>query len=411
MNLGHFPFIYRIVKEKYFLLFLGVLAFPTPPLAAATNYINILAPNPEKKLIAKLPALSLKTAQFNQADVAVKRFEPRGQTCLSAKRKCYAVELDKKVTIHRQDGSSFRAKRFNLLSLWRDHGYTTTILGYSFYEKLTLFPLAHAYVELQLNGQTQGLYLLVEKPNRNLKKRFSSPFVVRRKYLSFFEVKSYQAEFATYHNTAGENTTLPLHAFKTAYGHMVNAKFYQKGPDLYQHLKEIMDIDKYLNWLAINTLLRNGDFLDEIYFYAHPIKEDGKIFFDLMGWDPDDLFKPPHFGPYNTILARRQRQRTLLYSLESKLDRKIAGDPFLYQQYKTHLQRLLLDVFTEETIIQLTRQIESEIGPYLDRTEMIAMSRLDRRIPYTREYILNLLQQRTQRLIDRRNMLLQRIGN
>jgi len=35
-------------------------------------------------------------------------------------------------------------------------------------------------------------------------------------------------------------------------------------------LSKWVDIDSYLKWLAFNFLVRNGDYTDEVYFFADP---------------------------------------------------------------------------------------------------------------------------------------------
>ncbi|MEJ2596112.1 MAG: CotH kinase family protein [bacterium] len=138
------------------------------------------------------------------------------------------------------------------------------------------------------------------------------------------------------------------------YRNIYNALHKYEGEELYETLKEYLDIDFYMTWIAFNFLVHNGDYSDEVFFYVDPEIER----FRIIPWDYDDiLVTAPHEG-------LKQRNVTigdkLLFSGEDILDIAIAHDPFLYQVYKTHLKEVLetikpelLKVVIEETFAEL----------------------------------------------------------
>ena len=115
--------------------------------------------------------------------------------------------------------------------------------------------------------------------------------------------------------------------------------------DLLQHKGEWaqrLDAAQYLRWVAANTLLRNGDYIDEVFFYGHvrknaPSAGDGggrryRPLLHSMGWDYDTVLKPCHPVPLRYRLKRVND--SLIYCGESKLDHFMHADPGLRRLYR-----------------------------------------------------------------------------
>jgi spore coat protein H len=365
---------------------------------AALNRIEITHDPSDEKVPGKEHVLTEPLISFNDSTPVEAAIHTRGQHCLRAPRSCYALKLDKKVVIESEfESESLKGKKFNLISMWQDEGYISSKIGYTFFSKLNLFHTAHQFTELSVNGESQGLYLIVEKPQQVLKKRFKAPFVMRRGYLNRIKVK-YHSSKAPYRQKD----------YRRAYKSMYRGLSRYSGAELYAFLKQRMNIDNYLMWLAANTFLQNGDYADEVFFYARPGKP---IYFDIMVWDMDDLFKPPHRSPLNNwwIFHRRLLRRSLLYSMEDRLDRAIAKDSFLYNKFRQKLKFLLNEVATELFIKNLFQTVDRAIAPYLTE-QNLSLSKLDdREGSYTKEYIESLLVQRQAELINNRVKLLNRL--
>lgn len=191
-------------------------------------------------------------------------------------------------------------------------------------------------------------------------------------------------------------------AFKTIYRSL--RKY--KGEELYNFLNDRMNFDAYLKWLAINTAIMNGDYSDEVFFYAIPGE---KIYFELMPWDMDDLFKPPHDGPWNNFFFKRRLKKSLLYSMEDKLDRRIDKDPFLYAKFKQTLKKVLEEELTAEFYASVINTVHQAIEPYLTSKNMELSEIDDRDTKYDSQYILDLLNNRFKQLKQRRQKLLEKL--
>jgi hypothetical protein len=133
----------------------------------------------------------------------------------------------------------------------------------------------HQYVNVFINGEPQGLYLLVERPEDAIRR--SRPDVVsilRRRWMEVPELKfaGPQANpFAAYRRIVRIDPRLHGRALAGAY-----------ASDL--------DLDQYLRWLAFNSLVRNGDYLDEVFFYQEHDSLGRPEPLRLVAWDYDDVF-------------------------------------------------------------------------------------------------------------------------
>ncbi len=142
-------------------------------------------------------------------------------------------------------------------------------------------------------------------------------------------------------------------------------------------LEKNLELDNYLAWTALNRVIRNGDFVDEVYFYSHK-EPSGEIRFDIFPWDLDDGFSDAmHFGFANS-LRKDEASEKLMNGFESQLDQTIAGNPLLLKRYFGVAESLLTEKLNQETIDQVFLQIKSELEPYLERPTVLSAMLRDR---------------------------------
>jgi spore coat protein H len=182
----------------------------------------------------------------------------------------------------------------------------------------------------------------------------------------------------------------PVEEYKNRYEELYTQLSLIEGPALYKHLDLRINLNQYFSKMAIDYLLRNGDYTDEIYLYSN-IKNN-MIRFDIIPWDYDDIFKSkPHevgraWGPgglfgeriYNSpedIFAEIGDK--MVFSIEDDLDYAIAMDPYVYSQYELNLARILKDL-DARFIEALFDQVESELAPFYDDPEVILQSEHDK---------------------------------
>eukprot|EP01065_Artemidia_motanka_P053541 TRINITY_DN995_c0_g3_i1.p1 TRINITY_DN995_c0_g3~~TRINITY_DN995_c0_g3_i1.p1 ORF type:complete len:1209 (+),score=293.06 TRINITY_DN995_c0_g3_i1:41-3667(+) len=97
---------------------------------------------------------------------------------------------------------------------------------------------------------------------------------------------------------------------------------------------QVLVVEQYLIWLAFNSLLRNGDYDDEVYLVAHPRDESAPLL--IHPWDYDTIFQPCHKD--GKFAARNQ---PLFYCAESDVDKLVISTPLLLKAYKQTLSCVL----------------------------------------------------------------------
>lgn len=330
----------------------------------------------------------------------VEEMETRGQGSISYRRRNFDLKLEDKISVGRVEG-----KKINLLSMGADKGYISTRLGLMIAESLQIGKgLPSEYVEVKINGHSNGLYTLVEKPKAALDK---SPLVVRRGYKSRFLID--EAEVSK------KLTVAQINEIKKVGTSIYAVLETKKGADLFNDLKQKMDIESYMRWMVMNSLLRNGDYPDEVFFYVDSdLYKEGRIYFRIMPWDFDDLFKEMHGVSINKIeAAKPENKDSILYSYEDKLDRAFApANTYMYEQLKVAARELLDKELNKENTDRILSDLEKDLSEYLDNSAILQMGALDsgrEKVPYTKKEILDLLQLRKKQIDERRLVLKEKI--
>lgn len=390
--------------KKALLIGLAQITFVTS--AFAYNVINLSVHATDlAQYRIKAEKYEFAGAQFklnNDPEIIAVQMETRGQGSIGYRRKNFGLSLMEKTTLGRVS-----AKKINLLSMSADAGYIATRLGLLTSEILAIGePLPTEYVELKLNGKSNGLYTVVQKPKAAFSK--FSPYVVRRGYKSQFHHE--EAEIA-------KNLTLNQVAeIKAAADSIYTDITTKKDATLFNSLKSKMDIEAYMRWMTMNSLYTNGDFPDEIFFYVDgQMYNQGKIYFRVSPWDFDDLFKSAmHAVPINsTEVVKPENQDSILYSYEDRIDRSFAPvNVYMYSQLKFVMQDLLVNKLTQTVTDNLLKQIHFDISEYLVNPEILAMGSQDssrKNIPYTKNEIESLFMKRKKQIDQRRAYLLEKV--
>lgn len=255
-----------------------------------------------------------------------------GWSTQSTSRKSFGVRLFKDQ--HMQDDCDLR--RFFLINMLYDKGMFRMRYSYRLLAGLGLFPSYHDYVPVYVNGMPQGIYLLVERPEDAVRRTHPEAIsVIRRRWHETPEVK-----YAAPQSDPGALYRRLLHAHETL-----------QGEALGEEIDRCLDLDQYMLWLAFNSLVRNGDSLDEVFFYAVPSAAGFR--FEIAAWDYDDIMKP--------AAHRAALQDSLLYAAESVLDAAIQATPALYARYRETLRRVLYDLLPEDRLLAELDSVRREV--------------------------------------------------
>ena len=283
----------------------------------------------------------------------------RGGSTLLFRRKSYSFSLKSEASFrHGERKETF--KKFYALSLSMDKNYCSNRLAFELLERIRLFGLFYSFSELHINGNCEGIIMVIERPEDWAIKKKNSPMIIRRGYNENIDKIEYSkiVEKAEAENFANY--------FKLIYKSLKK----HEGEDLYETLSQWIDLENYMEWLAFNFLARNGDYTDEAFLYIDPAVNKFKI----IPWDYDDLFEPsPHEG---NAKSRKILGDKLIFSSEDKLDIIIANDPYLYKIYLVQLKEVL-EQLPDETLKEVFENTYAELYPYYSNNEIISMSGYD----------------------------------
>lgn len=283
----------------------------------------------------------------------------RGKTTLLLRRKSFNIELEQSIRLFLY-GEDQLFKKFYAISLSMDKHYFRNRISFEMMKILGLFELFNSYGELKINGNTEGVYLLVERPQDWALKKIKSPFIIRRGF--DHHIDKYKT---------GKKTDPSVSAYyKKQFRNIYRSLNRYEGEELYAELSRWIDLDMYMKWLAFNFFIRNGDYTDEVYFYIDP--SDGR--FRIIPWDYDDIFsRQPHEGKDMKLKTTGQN---LIFSSEDDLDKVIASDPGLYNKYLLHLKEMLV-ILNPEILKGIFEDTYSMLYPYYKEREVIESSAFD----------------------------------
>ena len=117
------------------------------------------------------------TMKFNGDTVSINDAHLHGQTTLYYERKSFSIDAKKKIKLCKGcEGLG----AFYLVSLSMDRNYYHNRFSFDLLNILGLFKLQYAYSEVKINGKSQGIYLILERPQDWALKDQKSPYIVRR---------------------------------------------------------------------------------------------------------------------------------------------------------------------------------------------------------------------------------------
>ncbi len=304
--------------------------------------------------------ISPKLLIINNDTLVAEEICTRGQTTLYYRRKSYCFDLKSEASF--DHGTKTRKlKKFYLLGLTMDRNYANNYLAFEMMERSKLFHLFYVFGELRINGQSEGICLIMERPGDWALKKKDSPLLIRRGYNSSIDKLKED-------NKADKEIIKKDRAnFREIYRSLDK----YEGEELYRTISAWLDTDVYMKWLAFNYFIRNGDYTDEVYFYIDP----GTGKFNVIPWDYDDIFSAaPHEG-YEE--SRKITGDKLFFSVEDLLDKKIVTDPYLYKMYLAQFEELLNEL-SPDVLKQIFEKTYAELYPYYSNDEIISQSKYDR---------------------------------
>lgn len=318
-----------------------------------SEYERIKLNDGTKKTLRKPVAL------INGDSLLSEDIHTRGNTTLHLRRKSFSFSLESKATFHNRD-RKVSMKKFNAISLSMDKSYIRNSLAFGLMEEIQLFGLFYSFCELRINDHSEGIYMIIERPQDWAMKKKNSPLVIRRGYDHRIDKLK----------VGKEVVKAEAKAYKNHYQNIYKSLGKYKGEELYTTLSQWMDLEMYMRWLAFNFFVRNGDYTDEVYFCIDPKEKKYKI----IPWDYDDIFAAvPHEGIEG---KKKEIGDKLIFSSEDLLDQTIVKDPYLYHLYLTELHNVL-ESLNQKTLKTIFEETYKDLFPYYSNQQIIEMSQYD----------------------------------
>ena len=316
-------------------------------------YQNIKNTDGNKKSLRK------PTIIINGDSISSKDMHTRGNTTLYYRRKSFSLNLESKATFHHGDRTE-SMKKFYAISLSMDKNYIRNRLAFGMMEEIQLFGLFYSYCELLINDESEGIYMIVERPQDWAMNKKNSPLVIRRGYNQKIDKIK----------TGKKIDKAEAKNYKNYYNQIYKSLNKYEGQALYDTLSQWIDLELYMKWLAFNFFVRNGDYTDEVYFCIDPVVDK----FKFIPWDYDDIFAiAPHEG---MAIKKDVIGDKFIFSSEDKLDQKIANDSFLYSKYLLVFQTTL-NILSEEALKSIFDSTYAELLPYVQKDEIVQMAAYD----------------------------------
>jgi len=297
---------------------------------------------------------------YNGNDIPVKSLKIRGKTSLYYPKKSFSLKLQKNLDI-RGAKDTARVKNCYLTGLTMDKNYIVNYTAYSLLKYLKIFNLAFSYCEVVINNNSQGIYMVMERPEDYAFKTMNSPVLIRRGFdrrIDKIEInKKNQKSSAKY--------------FQQKFKHIYFLCDKYSGSQLYDSLNNQIDMRLYMQWLGFNFIARNGDYTDELYLYYDTAQQR----FGIIPWDYDDLFMLyPHEGAEarNAVAGGR-----FIFSSEDRLDQTIINHKYLYNRYLEELIPLT-EKLSNSAMAEVFQETYCSVYPFYLKDDILKTSAFDK---------------------------------
>jgi hypothetical protein len=247
---------------------------------------------------------------------------------------------------------------FLLISLCYDQAY---VESYTFDQLLSargFWPLKFDYVELVIDGESHGVFMLMEKPHEAAKRDHARALgQIRRNHeiesdplgVKIFKdgaewiVQEYEDLLPTAENTSGE--------------------------EMVAELRRRMAFDHYLRFVATMTALMNSDYGDEVRFLATERIGSPGALWEISAWDPEDMLRLTCVWDAYTL----HDPTGLVWCAEGWLEQEVLADPVAHRMYAEILRAVLADL-TVERFDEALANARARLAPFMQDPAIRAAS-------------------------------------
>ncbi|TMV53067.1 spore coat protein CotH [Paenibacillus mesophilus] len=277
------------------------------------------------------------------------RIRYRGGHTRTYPKKSYEVRLD--------------GKTYHFNAEYDDPSMIRNALSFRFFVSIGVPSPSTRHCTLRINGQSEGVYLLIEAVNRTFFRRRNiavSTLVYADNDSANFSLIS--PETGRRKKTLFDGYTLVIGtaAGRSRVQSFIRSLHRLKGTRLRAYLNRRLDIANYLRWLAGAVLTNNYDGFDQNYaLYEH--KTSGK--YRIIPWDYEGTWGRNCYGkPCASDLVRITGYNALTEAL--------LADTTVRKRYAGLLADIVQTKFTEQNIMPIVKSMHGQIADsiYRDHT-------------------------------------------
>jgi spore coat protein H len=254
-------------------------------------------------------------------------------------------------------------KTYHFNAEYDDPSMIRNALSFRFFQSIGVSSPSTRHCTLRINGQNEGVYLLIEAVNR--------AFFRRRRIAAATLAYAINdsANFSLISPESGKRKKTLFEGYKLVLGSrsgrsrligLIRNLHGLKGERLDAYLSRKLDTGNYLRWLAGAVLTNNYDGFDQNYaIYEH--KPSGK--YRMIPWDYEGTWGRNCYGkPCASDLVRAAGY--------NKLTETLLSDSAVRRRYRALLEDLLETRFTEQQIMPMVRRLHGRIADsiYRDHT-------------------------------------------
>lgn len=254
----------------------------------------------------------------------------------------------------------YKGKTYHYNAESDDPSMIRNALSFRFFEMIGVPCPKTRHCIIKINGQSQGLYLEIEGVDRIFFRRRG--ISVR----SLMYASNDLADFSLLHPDTGQRKASLFQGYTMVIGRDTDRTQWKsfilkvntlKGVQLGRYLKQRLEIDNYLKWLAGAVLTGNYDGFEQNYaIFRH--KPTNKYW--ISPWDYEGTWGRNCYGKkIDSDLVR--------VTGYNKLTKMLLSFPSIRKRYKRILIHILNRYFTLKKIEPVVQELHQSIAPYIYR--------------------------------------------
>lgn len=276
-------------------------------------------------------------------------------------------------------------KRLNLNAMWTDPSFLREHVSMQLFRDAGIVAPDTEYYELYINDVYEGLYVHIDRIDKDLLKsfdlnpdgtlirdRFRQADDIDRPSIFGYDLSPVEDKVAFLEENMKYRGEPDWEAFSELVQWVYNTS---EGDDFYEEFDEIFDKENFTTWLAIHIIIGDRDaFGDDYWMYLDHEDENAK--WQLIPWDKDLTFGSHYredYGVVNDFFAY-EYEHLPEESWSNTLITKFIRTPELRDELEDKMIELLEDEVSSTAVEDIVKKMSPVIEDHLDKKQKKAFS-------------------------------------